>query len=283
MKKIFLLILISLSLAGCNLLKKDDSTKKMTAEKIIADYLAFEELVYRFTKSLSTDNEIVSDYLKLKNVINDLSIFREDKKDIYIRFGRNLKETFEKKYRSIIADHDLQVDFEFYLPNNILWLKPTMPLGEDIILKSNTKDSKINEKFLKDKTTKKGYEIIDKTIFYSVKIPIYDERGELIGSIKGKVSLENLIMTLKKNHSFEEFILVSNSYMREEKQESLIIKNYILLNKADSISKNELEKIVDMVMKDINLTNIFTYNKKIIIKRSLNIDDEEVGLFLLIL
>lgn len=275
MAKILLILILLLNLASCKYLGIKEEKKVEIGRKILKDFESVEESIYRSTKILSTDENIRANYIKLKRKVNDLSVLREDRRDTYIKIGMELKEDFENKYKLIVSEFDFPLEFEFYLPNNLLWLIPTNPLGDDIKLSRFEKKSLVNDLYIKHSKPVFGYEIIDNAVYYSVIIPIYDDRGEILGSVKGKATLDNILNFLSRELNYEYLTLIKKEYLNGV-VDSETIKDYMILFKTGDFDKRLIEDLIDSLTKSAE-SNIVKKGDKVAVIKKLFSDGEVIG------
>lgn len=274
---ISLLIIINSFFISCkpSFIKEDDSIdreKKIFIEKLNDKF----KYTYELAKILSIDQEIVSIYKDLKKKVTELSNINEQNRRIFISTGSRLKEIFERKMRIYEKEIILPVKYRFYLPPAVLWLKPELPIGEDIPLKDLQNDRPSLLEIGLTKKASEGFEYTNETLHYRVLFPIIDEENNYLGAVEVSSYIEDLMMSYLQDFPKRNILIFLNSDVSKKiHPDKRYLNNSILYYTNLNLESHEYETLFDLTIK--NKEPIKYKNKTFFVVPINSIDNKNLG------
>ncbi|MFN4132594.1 MAG: cache domain-containing protein, partial [Caldimicrobium sp.] len=208
---------------------------KILSNKMIHEHLEKEKLLLgeyinnQAKKALSevlaikTDSKIIEIYASLKKEVGDLSKITDTNREIFIKYGKQLRERIEPYITSVEKEMGYRMQIHFHLPGPRSFLRTFKKPGEDIKLDDLSGFRFAVAKAQKEKQLVVGLEPGREGLIYRVIAPILVE-GEVVGSVEGGYHFKDYLKEMQKAKG-KEF-------------------KYVLLVKKD------LEKIMDFAIKE---------------------------------
>ncbi len=276
-KKLFLLLfLLLIFFPACNLLQGD---KKLFQEKhkFLSNLQENKEYIKNISKALAFDPEISNVYKSLKEKVNDLNKV-EANKEVFIEYGRNLKNVFNEIIRKYERDIGLPVRYNFYLPLTILWVIPDKPYGEDIVLQNKSSENlNIMEIFNKIKIVE-GIVLKNDALIYSVATPIQSETGEILGAVEVWTDFLSLLdYYLYQNPKAKIIVVLKKeiaNYFPSIPKEQTTDQGFILYSNLENIN---YQSIINKAISLKNESVIEINNKKFIIIDLFDFANKKIG------
>lgn len=250
--KILAIVLLSFFTLACKKTEQEIVIKeKEEIDQIVGYFNEKTNYIYEMAKLISLDKDIINYYSELKNKIgNFTSALNDENKVVYFyKYGYELKNLFEEKISTY--EKGLILNVHFIIQPGRSWLKANLPRGEDITLTDILKEEPILQKVLTKGEIYTGYQIINGDIFYSSILPIWNEKGEILGCVEVSSSLQGILNDFLNAHSQKKLIVfIDQNYKDRFKIDNLIsLKNSIIYYKNMNISNIEAENLFETIKK----------------------------------
>lgn len=250
--KILAIVLLSFFTLACKKTEQEFVIKeKEEIDRIVRYFNDKSNYIYEMAKLISLDKDIVNYYSELKKKIGNFTSALNDEKNVvyFYKYGYELKNLFEEKISTY--EKGLILNVHFIIPPGRSWLKANLPRGEDITLTDILKEEPILQKVLTKGEIYTGYQIINGDIIYSSILPIWNEKGEILGCVEVSSSLQGILNDFLNAYSQKKLIVfIDQNYKDRFKIDNLIsLKNSIIYYKNMDISNIEAENLFETIKK----------------------------------